>query len=118
MKHHGVFQGVYWFHHVGADPNARDRYADHPWYQACVDFCADYDQNSFDPGYPSEGLEFVEPMVRRVFHARSRPRPRPRLTFPSTMMVGGPVRVRSSKRTAGPACGQLPEALQAGGPAQ
>src|SRR3954463_13991842 len=32
MKHHGVFQGVYWFHHVGADPHARDRYADHPWY--------------------------------------------------------------------------------------
>ena len=68
MKHHGVFQGVYWFHHVGADPHARDRYADHPWYQACVDFCADYDQNSFDPGYPSEALEFFEPMVRRVFH--------------------------------------------------
>ena len=68
MKHHGVFQGVYWFHHVGADPHARDRYADHPWYQACVDFCADYDQNSFDPDFPSEPLEFFEPMVRRVFH--------------------------------------------------
>lgn len=68
MKHHGVFQGAYWFHHVGADPHARDRYADHPWYQACVDFCADYDQNSFDPDYPSEPLESFEPMVRRVFH--------------------------------------------------
>jgi hypothetical protein len=67
MKHHGVFQGVYWFHHVGADPNARDRYADHPWYQACVDFCADYDQNSFDPDYRSEPLPFFAPMVRRVF---------------------------------------------------
>lgn len=67
MKHHGVFQGVYWFHHVGADPHARERYAGHPWYQACGDFCADYDQNSFDPAYPSEALEFFEPMVRRVF---------------------------------------------------
>ena len=67
MKHHGVFQGVYWFHHVGGDPDARDRYADHPWYQACVDFCADYDQNSFDPDYPTEPLGFFEPMVRRVF---------------------------------------------------
>lgn len=67
MRHHGVFQGVYWFHHVGADPNARDRYADHPWYQACVDFCANYDQNSFDPDYPTGSLEFFEPMVRRVF---------------------------------------------------
>ena len=67
LKHHGVFQGVYWFHHVGADPHARQRWADHPWYDDCVAFCADYDQNSFDPDYPSESLEFFEPMVRRVF---------------------------------------------------
>lgn len=67
IKHHGLFQGVYWFQHVGADPNARDRYAGHPWYQACVDFCANYDQNSFDPDYPTEPLEFFAPMVHRVF---------------------------------------------------
>jgi predicted HD phosphohydrolase len=66
VKHHGLFQGVYWFQHVGSDPNARERYADHPWYQACVDFCANYDQNSFDPDYDSEPLSFFEPMVRRV----------------------------------------------------
>jgi len=67
IQHHGVFQGVYYFHHIGADPNARDQWADHPWYQACADFCANYDQNSFDPDYPAESLEFFEPMVRRVF---------------------------------------------------
>lgn len=67
LKHHGVFQGVYWFHHVGADPHAREHWADHPWYQDCVDFCANYDQNSFDPGYPTEPLEFFEPLVRHVF---------------------------------------------------
>ena len=67
LKHHGVFQGVYWFQHIGADPNARDLWAGHPWYQACADFCADYDQNSFDPDYPTEPLEVFEPMVRRVF---------------------------------------------------
>ncbi len=67
LQHHGVFQGVYWFQHIGADPNARDRWADHKWYQACADFCADYDQNSFDPDYPTETLAFFEPMVRRVF---------------------------------------------------
>ncbi len=66
VKHHGVFQGVYYFHHVGADPNARDRWKEHPFYQATVDFCANYDQNSFDPDYQWEPLEFFEPMVRRV----------------------------------------------------
>ena len=67
MKHHGVFQGVYWFQHIGADPNARDRWATHEWYQACADFCAEYDQKSFDPEYPTEPLDTFEPLVRRVF---------------------------------------------------
>ncbi len=66
IKHHGLFQGVYYFHFIGADPNARDRFKDHPYYQATVDFCAKYDQNSFDPAYGWEPLEFFEPMVRRV----------------------------------------------------
>ena len=51
VKHHGVFQGYYYFHFTGADRNARDRWKDHPYYQATVDFCANYDQNSFDPEY-------------------------------------------------------------------
>jgi predicted HD phosphohydrolase len=66
VKHHGVFQGVYYFHHIGADPQARERWKDHPYYQATVDFCAHYDQNSFDPDYAWEPLDFFEPMVRRV----------------------------------------------------
>ncbi len=69
VKHHGVFQGKYYFHHIGADPDARDRWRDHPYYQATVDFCARYDQVSFDPDYDWESLEFFEPMVRRVLAA-------------------------------------------------
>lgn len=67
VKHHGVFQGVYYFHHYGQDPDARERYRDHPHFQATVDFCATYDQNSFDPDYDWLPLEFFEPMVRRLF---------------------------------------------------
>jgi predicted HD phosphohydrolase len=66
VKHHGLFQGYYYFHHDGRDRDARERFRDHPWYQATVDFCALYDQNSFDPDYDSEPLAFFEPMVRRV----------------------------------------------------
>jgi predicted HD phosphohydrolase len=72
VKHHGIFQGYYFFHHVGLDRNMRDRYRDHPHWQACADFCAAYDQNSFDPGYDTLSLEFFEPMVRRVFAAPKR----------------------------------------------
>lgn len=66
VKHHGLFQGHYYFHHTGGDRDARDRYLDHPYYQATVDFCAHYDQNCFDPAYDWEPLEFFEPMVRRI----------------------------------------------------
>lgn len=73
IKHHGVFQGFYYFHHQGGDPHARDRWREHPYYQATVDFCADYDQCSFDPDYPWEPLGFFEPMVRRVLSAPRTP---------------------------------------------
>ena len=67
VKHHGIFQGYYFWHHLGGDRNARDRHRDHPWFDDCAKFCADYDQNCFDPDYKNEPLETFEPMVRRVF---------------------------------------------------
>lgn len=67
IKHHGIFQGYYFFHFLGLDRNGRDAYKENPYYQACVDFCHLYDQNSFDPGYNTESLEFFVPMVERVF---------------------------------------------------
>ena len=66
VKYHGIFQEKYYAHHYGRDPDARDRYRDHPLYERTIQFCADYDQVSFDPDYPTEPLEFFEPMVRRV----------------------------------------------------
>ncbi len=69
VRHHGVFQGYYYFHHYGRDRHARDRYRDHPLYQATIDWCENYDQVSFDPEYDWEPLEFFEPMVRRVLAA-------------------------------------------------
>jgi predicted HD phosphohydrolase len=72
VKHHGIFQGYYFFHHLGLDRNLRDRYRGHPHSQACAHFCAAYDQNSFDPGYDTLPLDFFAPMVRRVFTAPRR----------------------------------------------
>lgn len=67
IKHHGLFQTYYYVHHLGGDRNARDRYRDHPHFQACVDFCRNWDQESFDPDYDTLPLAHFEPMVRRVF---------------------------------------------------
>ena len=65
-KNHGIFQGYYYFHYVGADRNMRDGFRDHKYFDACAEFCEKYDQAAFDPEYDSEPLEFFEPMVRRV----------------------------------------------------
>ncbi|HEX6386146.1 MAG TPA: HD domain-containing protein [Anaerolineae bacterium] len=67
VKYHGLFQMYYYAHHTGGDRHARDRFKDHPYYDACVEFCEKYDQNCFDPRYDSLPVEFFEPMVRRVF---------------------------------------------------
>jgi len=67
LKHHGLFQGYYYFHHIKKDRNIRDNFKDHQFYQACVDFCSQWDQCSFDPDYDTFPLEHFEPMVRRVF---------------------------------------------------
>jgi len=67
VKHHGIFQGIYFWHHIGWDQHARERYRGHPWFQACADFCEKYDQNAFDPNYDTLPVEAFEPLVRRVF---------------------------------------------------
>ena len=67
VEHHGVFQMVYYAEHYGWDPEQRQAFRDHPFYQSCVDFCERWDQSSFDPDYPMHDLDFFAPMVREVF---------------------------------------------------
>lgn len=72
IRHHGVFQGYYYFHHLGHDRDARERFRESPYYDRCVDFCASYDQNCFDPAYPDLPLEEFRPLVAEVFSRPSR----------------------------------------------
>ncbi|CAN5413702.1 HD domain-containing protein [soil metagenome] len=66
-QHHGAFQGYYYFHFLGMDRDMREQFRGHPHFDACVEFCAKYDQAAFDPAYESETLDFFVPMVERVF---------------------------------------------------
>jgi predicted HD phosphohydrolase len=67
VEHHGIFQGYYFFHHLGLDRDMRDRFRDHPHWKDCAEFCEKYDQNSFDPDYDTLPLEHFEPLVSKVF---------------------------------------------------
>jgi predicted HD phosphohydrolase len=71
VEKHGEFQGYYFFHHLGMDRNVRDRYTGHPLYDMTAEFCAEYDQVAFDPGYDTPPLEHFEPLVRALM---ARPR--------------------------------------------
>ena len=72
MDKHGIFQGYYFFHHLGLDRDLREQYRGHPAFEHTAQFCHLYDQNSFDPAYESMPLEAFEPMLRRVLAAPKR----------------------------------------------
>ena len=67
VKHHGIFQGYYFFEYLGLDKNMRDEFKDSDHWRDCAEFCAKYDQNSFEPDYKNMVIEEFEPMVISVF---------------------------------------------------
>ncbi len=73
VLHHGLFQGYYWMHHYGRDRDARDAHRGNEHYDACVEFCARWDQPSFDPGFATRPLEHFAPLVEALFRRPREP---------------------------------------------
>lgn len=67
VEQHALFQGYYFFHHIGLDQHARERHRGHPYFEYTAEFCHLYDQTAFDPNYDTMPLEAFEPLVYRVF---------------------------------------------------
>ena len=67
VEKHGDFQLLYYGQHVGADPEKREAYRGHAYFEDCAEFCGRWDQSSFDPDYDMKPLAFFAPMVREVF---------------------------------------------------
>ena len=42
------------------------KYRDNPYFESCMRFCDAWDQESFDPDYPTKPLEYFEPLVREI----------------------------------------------------
>lgn len=66
VRQHGTFQRVYYANLPPGERYARERLRGHPWYERAVEFCADWDQCSFDPDYDIHSIEHFEPLLRRV----------------------------------------------------
>ena len=67
VEKHGIFQGYFFFHHLGMDRNMREQFRGHPCFERTAEFCEKYDGPAFDPNGETLPLEFFEPMVQRLF---------------------------------------------------
>jgi predicted HD phosphohydrolase len=72
VEKHGIFQGYFFFHHVGMDRDMREAFRGHPHFAYTEEFCAAYDAPAFDAQGETRPLSFFEPMVRRVLAAPKR----------------------------------------------
>ena len=69
VQQHAVFQGYYFWHHIGGDRNARDAFTGHEHYELTEEFVRKYDMPAFDPDYATPPLEHYEPLVRSFFRS-------------------------------------------------
>ncbi|HEV7730682.1 MAG TPA: HD domain-containing protein [Candidatus Binatia bacterium] len=67
VAQHAIFQGYYFFHHLGMDRDAREQFRGHEWFERTERFCELYDGPAFDPKGETLPLEAFEPLLRRVF---------------------------------------------------
>jgi len=67
VQHHGIFQGYYFWHHIGGDRDARDAFRGHEYYDLTEEFVRKYDMPAFDGGYPTPPLDHYEPLLRSFF---------------------------------------------------
>lgn len=69
VQHHAIFQGYYFFHHIGMDRNMREQFRAHPSFERTAEFCDLYDSPSFDKYAETFPVVEFEPMLRKLFAA-------------------------------------------------
>ncbi len=67
IKHHGIFQGYNFFHHIGLDRNMREQFRGSPHFERTEAFIEKYDNRAFDADRPKLSLDTFAPLVRKVF---------------------------------------------------
>ena len=66
VQHHGIFQGHYFFHHIGLDRDMRENFRQHPHFERTAEFCELYDNPAFDARAETLPISEFEPMLRRL----------------------------------------------------
>jgi len=72
VQNHGIFQGYYFFHHIGLDKHMRDQFRGHSHFERTAEFCELYDNPAFDAKAETLPMSEFAPMIFRVFaHPRN-----------------------------------------------
>jgi predicted HD phosphohydrolase len=67
LQHHGIFQGYYFFHHVGMDRDMREQFRGNEHFEYTAEFCELYDSPAFDVKAETLPISEFEPILRRLF---------------------------------------------------
>ena len=67
VEKHGIFQGYYFFHHIGMDRQMREQFRGHANFARTAEFCEKYDGPAFDAKAECFPLEAFEKVLLRVF---------------------------------------------------
>lgn len=77
LERHMWFLDVHCDTHPACDPNARERWRGHPYFEAAAHFVARYDQTTIRASGDELPLSVFVPLVQRVFARPPRPMPFP-----------------------------------------
>jgi predicted HD phosphohydrolase len=67
LKHHAIFQGYNFFHHIGLDRDMREQFRSSPHFDRTAAFVEKFDNRAFDMDKPKLSLDLFAPMVKKVF---------------------------------------------------
>jgi len=81
VEKHAIFQGYYFFHHLGLDRDMREQFRGHPCFERTALFCEKYDDRAFDRQAEPMPLDAFVPALGRVLE-------RPKRTIYQVRQVG------------------------------
>lgn len=70
MKYHGIFQGRFFWRHLGREENLYERYRGAPWFQLALDFTSEIDAPAFDKNCKPDPLESFENDIVRLVRSK------------------------------------------------
>ena len=72
LCHHAAFLDYHAKTHPKSNPNTREKYQGHPYFEYTANWVERYDQTSIQTQYDTAPLEFFKPMVFRIFDRPSK----------------------------------------------